>query len=77
VDGNTAEALTDSLTLKVEPEMLDSLDDFRFDRRYPNRASAVRELLGWALKNYPSDRAAQHTRERRGGDQRSATRQAS
>jgi hypothetical protein len=33
------------LQIMLDPEELSALDDFRFKRRMPSRASAVRELL--------------------------------
>ena len=33
------------LQIMLDPEELDAVDDFRFKRRMPSRAAAVRELL--------------------------------
>jgi hypothetical protein len=33
------------LQIMLDPEELAALDDFRFEKRMPSRASAVRELL--------------------------------
>ena len=42
------------LTFVIERELLDRVDDFRFDNRFPTRAGAIRWLLEWALKRTPS-----------------------
>lgn len=39
------EARGERLQLMLSPEELTALDDFRFKRRMPSRAAAVRELL--------------------------------
>jgi hypothetical protein len=33
------------LQIMLDPEELDAVDDFRFKKRMPSRAAAVRELL--------------------------------
>jgi hypothetical protein len=42
------------LQIMLSPEELTALDDFRFKRRMPSRASAVRELLkrGLAVEGF-------------------------
>ena len=42
------------LTFFIDVELLDRIDDFRFDNRFPTRAGAIRWLLEWALKKAPS-----------------------
>lgn len=49
------------LQIMLSPEELTVLDDFRFKKRMPSRAAAIRELLkrglaaeGFALANYGS-----------------------
>lgn len=42
------------LTFLVEIDLLDRIDDFRYDNRFPTRAGAIRWLLVWALKRAPS-----------------------
>ena len=32
-------------TLTIDEDLLEEIDDFRFERRYPNRTQAVLELL--------------------------------
>jgi len=42
------------LTFFIDTELLDRIDDFRFDNRFPTRAGAIRWLLEWALKRAPA-----------------------
>lgn len=37
----------------IDPELLKALDDFRFKWRFESRASAIKWLLAWALKQNP------------------------
>jgi hypothetical protein len=46
------------LQVMLSPEELSALDDFRFKRRMPTRAAAVRELLKLGLTVATSDGAA-------------------
>jgi hypothetical protein len=46
------------LQVMLSPEELTALDDFRFRRRMPTRAAAVRELLKLGLTAVTSDAAA-------------------
>ena len=45
----------------AEDELLNRLDDYRYDNRIPTRSEAIRRLLGEALKKYekkaPGNRA--------------------
>ena len=41
------------LTFFIDTELLNRIDDFRFDNRFPTRAGAIRWLLEWALKKAP------------------------
>jgi hypothetical protein len=41
------------LNFIIEPELLESVDDFRFKNRFPTRAAAIKWLLDWALKQKP------------------------
>ncbi len=50
------------LTFVIERELLDRVDDFRFDNRFPTRAGAIRWLLEWALKRAPSPGANRRSR---------------
>jgi hypothetical protein len=36
------------LTFFIDIDLLDRIDDFRFDNRFPTRAGAIRWLLEWA-----------------------------
>jgi hypothetical protein len=42
------------LTFLIEMELLNRIDDFRYDNRFPTRAGAIRWLLEWALGRSPS-----------------------
>lgn len=46
------------LQVMLSPEELAALDDFRFKRRMPTRAAAVRELLKLGLTVVTTDAAA-------------------
>ena len=46
------------LQVMLSPEELTALDDFRFQRRMPTRAAAVRELLKLGLTVITTDGAA-------------------
>lgn len=37
----------------IPPELLDTVDDFRFDHRFRSRGAAIVWLLTWALKKRP------------------------
>jgi hypothetical protein len=39
------------LTFVIDQELLERLDDFRFEQRFQSRAQAIRWLLEWALDN--------------------------
>lgn len=38
----------------VEEDLLKRVDDWRFKHRFPTRASAIKWLLDWALKQKPA-----------------------
>jgi hypothetical protein len=46
------------LQIMLMPEELEALDDFRFKRRMPSRAAAVRELLRLGLASVGIDAVA-------------------
>jgi len=46
------------LQIMLSPEELQAVDDFRFNRRMPSRASAVRELFRIGLANLDTSTAA-------------------
>ncbi len=60
-NGN-ALARGERLQVMLDPEELKALDDFRFARRMPSRASAVRELLRRGLAAEGFDLATSGTR---------------
>jgi len=41
------------LNIKVDQDLMDRIDDFRFLRRFDTRAQAVRFLLNYALDKCP------------------------
>jgi hypothetical protein len=46
------------ITLIMDPDLIQRLDDFRFERRFPSRAAAIKWLLEWALAQNPETRPA-------------------
>ena len=40
------------ITLAVEKEFLERIDDYRFENRIPTRSEAIRRLIDQALKKY-------------------------
>ena len=40
------------LSFIISEELLEKIDDFRFEHRFESRAEAIRELIRWALENY-------------------------
>ena len=47
--GGSGLAREERLQIMLSPEELNALDNFRFERRMPSRAAAVRELLRQGL----------------------------
>lgn len=41
------------LNFVVSPELLERIDNFRFEWRFPTRAAAIKWLLDWALRQNP------------------------
>lgn len=41
------------LAFVIEPELLDRLDEFQHERRFPTRAAAIKWLLAWAMDQNP------------------------
>lgn len=55
-------------TITVDEEMMEFIDEFQFQNRYPNRNMAVREILlagAAALKGKKPDTTPKHPRRRR------------
>ena len=46
----------DILNFAVDKNLLERLDDFRFENRINSRSEAIRRLLKEALKKYPKKR---------------------
>ena len=44
---------TQMVHLRVDQEILEQLDDFRFQHRFETRSDAIRWLLSWALSRKP------------------------
>jgi len=40
-------------TLVLPAELLERIDNYRFDRHFPTRAEAIRHLINYALKQNP------------------------
>lgn len=45
-------------TVIVDEEMLQAIDDFRFENRYPSRSAATLELIRLGLKQLEQERQA-------------------
>jgi hypothetical protein len=41
------------LNFVIDPDLLKRVDDFRYEKRFPTRAAAVKWLLEWALEQKP------------------------
>lgn len=41
------------LTILMDRELLERIDDFRYANRFPTRAGAIRWLLQWSLNKAP------------------------
>lgn len=41
------------LNFVIDPELLVRVDDYRYKNRFPTRATAIKWLLEWALKQNP------------------------
>jgi len=41
------------LNFVVEPDLLERIDDWRYQQRFPTRAAAIKWLLDWALNQKP------------------------
>jgi metal-responsive CopG/Arc/MetJ family transcriptional regulator len=41
------------ILLRLEKEMIEKVDDFRFNHRFESRTQAIRWLLKWALSQNP------------------------
>jgi metal-responsive CopG/Arc/MetJ family transcriptional regulator len=44
---------TQMVHLRFDQEILEQLDDFRFQHRFETRSDAIRWLLSWALSRKP------------------------
>ncbi|GEM_PF-575855 len=43
--------------LNADESLIDRIDDFRFEYRFPSRAAAIKWLLEWALDQNPEPQA--------------------
>ncbi len=41
------------LSFVIEEDLLQRVENFRYDHRFPSRAAAIKWLLEWALKQAP------------------------
>jgi hypothetical protein len=46
------------LNFIIDQDLLQRIDDFRFERRFPTRAGAIKWLLDWALRQAPKPEVA-------------------
>ena len=46
-------ASTKLVNVLMDPDLIERLDDFRFTKRFPSRAAAIKWLLTWALDQEP------------------------
>lgn len=46
------------VNLPFEPELLDRIDEYRFDRRFRSRTAAIKFLLTWSLDRNPEPQPA-------------------
>lgn len=46
-------ASTKLVNVLMEPDLIERLDDFRYTKRFPSRAAAIKWLLTWALDQAP------------------------
>jgi len=44
------------LNFVIDEELLERLDNFRFDNHFSSRAAAIKWLLDWSLRQKPSVR---------------------
>lgn len=52
------------VSVLMDPEFLEEVDDFRFAHRFSTRSAAIVWLLRWALDHYPEQEAAgRHDRD--------------
>lgn len=57
-------ASTKLVNVLMEPEMIERLDDFRFEKRFQSRAAAIKWLLTWALDQEPEVDRERHEEQR-------------
>ncbi len=53
------------LSFVVDEELLAMIDDYRYRRRFPTRAQAVKWLLAWALQQDPERNVPSGAKPRR------------
>ncbi len=51
----------------MEPELLERVDDFRFARRFPSRAAAIKWLIARALENEEASEGGKSAHQRTTG----------
>jgi Arc/MetJ-type ribon-helix-helix transcriptional regulator len=49
-----------TIIFKINPELLDKIDDFRFKNRFENRSDAIKWLINWSLKLKPKIERGPH-----------------
>ncbi len=53
------------LLFSIDPELLEQVDAFRYQHRFPARSQAIKYLLAWALKQKPVPDAADRKLQQR------------
>ena len=65
-------ATTKLVNVLMEPDMIERLDDFRYTKRFPSRAAAIKWLLTWALEQQPEAQRQATPQEADEGQQEAA-----
>lgn len=55
-------------TITLDEEMLKAIDDFRFERRYPNRTQATLELIRLGMESLKREQQLIRAMEKEKGD---------
>lgn len=50
------------VNLRLTPELLAQIDEYRFEKRFRSRVGAMKYLLNWALEQSPEPTPADHER---------------
>jgi hypothetical protein len=61
-------SLKPMITFVMEEDLLQRVEDFRYQHRYPSRAAAMKALMNWALEHYPAEPPPKKKAKTRGSD---------